>query len=134
MVAALSICAAVPWVFGQELPPASTPQTEAQAAQAQAQVNMALQQRLLGLVPNFFVVYTPHPVPLTSKQKFQLALRSSFDPMAVVGAGVGAGNRPLSNYPEGFGQGADGYFARLGATYAPTCSETWLATPLCRRF
>jgi hypothetical protein len=116
-LAALFLFAAAPVLYGQDAAPAPGSQAESESAQAQAQVNMALQQRLLGLVPNFFVVYTPHPVPLSSKEKFHLALRSTFDPMAVVGAGVGAAYGQATNDPEGFGQGAAGYGARLGATY-----------------
>lgn len=102
----------------QELAPtAPVPQSKVEAPEAEAQVNQALQQRLLGLVPNFFVVYTPHPVPLTSKQKFQLALRSAVDPMALVSAGAGAALGQYQSDPKSFGQGANGYFKRVGATY-----------------
>ncbi|HEY2861415.1 MAG TPA: hypothetical protein VGJ21_23600 [Terracidiphilus sp.] len=97
--------------------PAPVPQPVAQADQGQAQVNQAMQQRLLGLVPNFFVVYTPHPIPLTSKQKFKLAFRSAVDPMAFAGAGVSGAFGQLQNDPKSFGQGARGYFERVGASY-----------------
>jgi ABC-type antimicrobial peptide transport system permease subunit len=36
-------------------------------------------QRVLGIIPNFYVVYDPNVVPLTRKLKFQLAFRSAKD-------------------------------------------------------
>lgn len=115
-LAAVTACASL--AGSQErVPDAPVPQSAAEATQAQAQVNEALQQRLLGLVPNFFVVYTPHPVPLTSKQKFKLALRTSIDPMAFVGAGVSAAYGQIQDDPDRYGQGAEGYFKRAGASY-----------------
>jgi hypothetical protein len=121
ILAGLLICAGTQMGRGQELVSAPAPAAEVQPVQpaqaAQAQVNMALQQRLLGLVPNFFVVYTPHPVPLTSKQKFELALRSEVDPMALAGAGVSAAYGQWQDDPKSFRQGSEGYFKRVGATY-----------------
>lgn len=93
------------------------PQQQGEVIQAQKEVHQELQQRVLGLVPNFLVVYTPHPVPLTSGQKFKLALRSSTDPMAVFGAAASAAYGQVINDPAGFGQGAQGYGKRLAASY-----------------
>src|SRR5215469_7393088 len=78
--------------------------TPAEQATAQKQVDQQLQQRLLGLVPNYFVVYTPTPVPLSSRQKFQLAFRKSIDPMTFVGAGVSGAWSQMKNDPPNFPQ------------------------------
>src|ERR1700693_2394262 len=37
-------------------------------------------QRLLGIVPNFYVTYDPNAAPLTAAQKFHLGLRTLLDP------------------------------------------------------
>ena len=47
---------------------------------------MQLQQRVLGIVPNFYAVYdAKNAVPLTTKLKFKLALRVSVDPVTIAG-------------------------------------------------
>jgi hypothetical protein len=91
---------------------------------AQKQVQQQLQQRLVGLVPNYFVVYTPNPVPLSSRQKFQLALRSAVDPVTIAGAaGSGAWDQ-LENDPSNFGQGAAAYGMRVGTEYGESVLGT----------
>src|SRR5271166_4373911 len=42
---------------------------------AEEQIKVEEKQRVLGVLPNFYVSYVPNPVPLTSKQKFKLAFR-----------------------------------------------------------
>ncbi len=44
---------------------------------ATQQVRSEEQQRVLGFIPNFYVVYDPNPEPLTTKLKFELALKVS---------------------------------------------------------
>jgi hypothetical protein len=89
-----------------------------------------LQQRLLGLVPNFFVVYTPHPVPLSSRQKFQLALRSTIDPFAFVGAGLTAAYGQYINDPKNFKQGARGFGLRFGSAYGADVFGTMVGSAI----
>src|ERR1017187_4113556 len=52
---------------------------------ATEQVRMEERQRVLGVIPNFYVTYDPHPVALTTKLKFRLAYKASTDPMTFVG-------------------------------------------------
>src|ERR1700722_15569352 len=40
---------------------------------AEAQLKDEEKQRVLGVIPNFYVTYDPHPLPLDPKQKFELA-------------------------------------------------------------
>lgn len=85
---------------------------------ATQQVELEEQQRILGFIPNFYVVYdSKNAVPLTTKLKFQMAYRVAIDPVSFVGAatlaGMDQGGDDL-NYP----LGAKGYGERLGATYA----------------
>ena len=91
-----------------------TPSSEEIATE---QVQAEMQQRVFGIIPNFYVVYDPNPAPLTAKLKFKLAFRVIADPIAVLGiaflSGVQqAGDTP--NYPEG----AKGYGERFGANAA----------------
>jgi hypothetical protein len=85
---------------------------------ATQQVELEEQQRILGFIPNFYVVYdSKNAVPLTTKLKFQMAYRVAIDPVSFVGAaalaGMDQGGDDL-NYP----LGAKGYGERFGATYA----------------
>ena len=84
---------------------------------ATQQVNIEEHQRVLGFIPSFYVVYDRHPVPLTSKLKFELALRSTMDPITFVGSAFVAGMDQAADKFE-FQQGAKGYAQRFGASYA----------------
>jgi hypothetical protein len=69
-------------------------------------------------LPNYYVNYDPHPVPLTTKQKFKLALRSNVDPFNwLMNAGF-AGYQQATNSFKGYGQGMQGYGKRMGADTA----------------
>jgi len=85
---------------------------------ATQQVELEEHQRVLGFVPNFYVVYdSQSAVPLTTKLKFQMASRVAIDPVSFVGAaalaGIHQGGDDL-DYP----LGSKGYGERMGATYA----------------
>lgn len=94
---------------------------------ATEEIKIELQQRVLGFIPNFYVTYEPDPAPLTTKLKFQLAFRSSIDPITIAGTAFLAGLEQAGDqYPE-FGQGAEGYGKRLGAGYADVLGSTFLS-------
>jgi hypothetical protein len=65
-------------------------------------------------------------VPLTSKQKFELAWRTSIDPVTFVLTGAVAGVQQWQNNFSGYGQGAQGYGKRYGAVYADNVTSTFL--------
>ena len=89
--------------------------TELIAAQ---QVRLEEQQRVLGFIPNFYVVYySKNAVPLTTKLKFQMAYKAATDPVSVVGAAALAGMNQAGDTPN-YRQGAVGYGERFGAVYA----------------
>jgi len=48
---------------------------------AAQQLKAEEQQRVLGFIPNIYVVYEPHPEPLTTKMKFHLAYKSLTSPV-----------------------------------------------------
>jgi hypothetical protein len=80
-------------------------------------------QRLLGVLPDFFVSYAQDAAPLTAAQKFQLGWKTIIDPVSLLGTGISAGiQQARNNYPE-FGQGTEGYAKRFGAQYANRVSR-----------
>jgi Carboxypeptidase regulatory-like domain len=94
--------------------------------QAQAQVKEAEKQRVFGIVPNFYVTYDPNPVPLSAKQKFELAWKSASDPITLVGVGVLAGIDQAGDRYGAYGQGAQGYAKRYGASYVNVFGATFI--------
>jgi len=93
---------------------------------AEQQIKIEETQRVLGVLPNFYVSYIPDAVPLTSKQKFKLALRTVVDPFTFVMVAGGAGVEQWQNHFDEYGQGAQGYAKRFGAGYADTVSNTFI--------
>ncbi|MGB8474800.1 MAG: carboxypeptidase-like regulatory domain-containing protein [Candidatus Acidiferrum sp.] len=93
---------------------------------AQEEVHEELQQRVLGVIPNFYVSYSSHPAPLTAKQKYYLNWKLTIDPTNFVGAGVVAGVQQARNEFSGYGQGAQGYARRYGAALADLTISNFL--------
>lgn len=93
---------------------------------ADMQVNEQMKQRVLGFIPNFYVSYDRNAVPLSSRQKFRLAWKTTSDPFTFVGVGLLAGTEQTTNAFGGYGQGAQGYFKRFGASYADVISATYI--------
>jgi hypothetical protein len=90
---------------------------------AAEQLKTEEKQRLLGVLPDFFVSYAQDAAPLTAAQKFQLAWKTIIDPVSLLGTGISAGiQQARNNYPE-FGQGTEGYAKRFGAQYANRVSR-----------
>ena len=85
---------------------------------ADAQLNAALHQRALGVLPNFYSSYVWDAAPLNFRQKTKLAFRSTTDPAEFVLVGATAGVEQARNSFKGYGQGAEGYGKRFGAAYA----------------
>lgn len=85
---------------------------------AQEQLHVEEEQRLLGVIPNFYVTYEPDAAPLTKKQKLQLGWKFTIDPVSFAIAGVAAGIEQANNSYPGYGQGAEGFGKRYGAAYA----------------
>ena len=93
---------------------------------AEEQIKIEEQQRVLGIIPNFYVSYNPHAVPLTPKQKFQLAARTVIDPFTFLIVAGTAGVEQWQNHFIGYGQGTEGYAKRFGANYADTVTGTFI--------
>jgi hypothetical protein len=90
------------------------------------QVHVEEQQRLLGVIPNFYVTYDPHPAPLTTRLKFELAWKSTIDPVSFGIIGIIAGLEQADNVFAGYGQGAQGYAKRYGAAFADSVTGTFI--------
>jgi hypothetical protein len=84
---------------------------------ATEQVKVEEKQRILGILPNFYISYDPNAEPLTTELKFRLALKVSIDPVTIAGVALIAGAKQAANSPD-YGQGAAGYGKRFGATAA----------------
>jgi hypothetical protein len=86
-------------------------------------------QRVFGIVPNFYVSYEKDPAPLTKKMKFQLALKTSADPVTAVGVLTVAGLRQAGD-SSSFGQGADALGKRIGAVSADNFSAIMIGSAI----
>jgi len=89
---------------------------------AAQQLKAEEQQRVLGFIPNVYVVYEPHPEPLTTRMKFELAYKDLTHPVFFARTAAWAGVEQaagLRNYP----QNTRGYGERLGTGLADGVTE-----------
>ena len=93
---------------------------------AAEQIKAEEKQRLIGVIPNFYTSYIHDAAPLTAKQKFSLATRGTFDPVALIGVGVAAGMEQATNAYAGYGQGAAGYSKRYAARFVDGRSSDFM--------
>jgi hypothetical protein len=93
---------------------------------AEEQIKIEEKQRVFGVIPNFYVTYIPDAAPLTPKQKFKLAWKSTVDPVTFGLTGALAGIQQAQNDFSGYGQGAAGYGRRFGAAYGNEVSGTFI--------
>lgn len=85
---------------------------------AEEQVKIAEEQRIFGVVPNFYSSYDWNAPPLGTKQKYKLATRALIDPVSFLGIAGVAGYEQWNNTFPGYGKGLQGYAKRYGAAYA----------------
>ena len=93
---------------------------------AEAEIKDEEKQRVLGVIPNFYVTYNPAAAPLQPKQKFELAWKATIDPVNFGLTGAIAGIQQATNSFSGYGQGAQGYAKRYGASYADLVTGTFI--------
>jgi hypothetical protein len=93
---------------------------------AEEEIKVEEKQRVLAVIPNFYVSYIPNPLPLTPKQKFEIAWKTVIDPFTFAVVGATAGVEQAQNHFDGYGQGAQGYGKRYGAGYADTVTGTFI--------
>jgi hypothetical protein len=118
----------------KELEPLALPATVATSVSvvasshdiAVAQLAAEETQRVLGIIPNFYVVYFQNPAPLSTKQKFHLAWRSTLDPVSFLGSGLAAGIEQATDGVNGWGYDGKGYAQRYGANFADGAIGTFI--------
>ncbi len=85
---------------------------------SEQQVQIAVQQRVGGVIPNFYSTYDWNAPPMLAKQKFQLSLRSTIDPVSFLAVAGIAGAEQYKNVFPAYGSGIEGYGKRYGAAMA----------------
>jgi hypothetical protein len=97
---------------------------------AEQQISAEVKQRIIGILPNFYVSYVPNAAPLTRRQKFKLAFKVTIDPVTFLTTGVTAGIEQWQGDFSGYGQGFSGYAQRYGATYGDRVTSTFFGAAL----
>jgi hypothetical protein len=97
---------------------------------ATQQVKAEEQQRVLRVIPNIYVVYEPHPEPLTTSMKFHLAYKSLTNPFFFARTAAWAGVAQARNDPSEWNQGAKGYSKRLGAGFADAVTGSLISNAI----
>jgi hypothetical protein len=85
---------------------------------ATEQIKIEETQRIFGIIPNFYTSFDgENAAPLTTKMKFDLAFKVSYDPVTSAGVGLVAGLRQAVHSPN-YPQGTKGFGERFGVTAA----------------
>jgi len=79
---------------------------------------VAPQGRVLEQQSVFFPDLATNRKPLTVEEKFRLSVKTTASPGALLGSALGAGIDQATDTPNGYGQGAEGYGKRFGASMA----------------
>lgn len=104
--------------------------TPSQTELAEVQLKDEEKQRVIGFIPNFYVSYVPDAAPLSPKQKFELAWKTTLDPVTFgITAAVAGLEQAADEFP-GYGQGAQGYGKRYGAAYADSVTSTFIGSAI----
>ena len=91
------------------------------------QVQIAVRQRIVGIIPNFYSSYDWNAPPLGAKQKLNLSFRSIIDPVSFVTTAGVAGVQQYRNTHAAYGGGLEGYGKRYGANFANHATGTLLS-------
>lgn len=94
---------------------------------AEQQMHIALQQRIGGVIPNFYSAYDWNAPPMLAKQKFQLSVRSIIDPVSFLSVAGLAGAEQYKGIFPAYGSGLEGYGKRYGAAFANHASGNLLS-------
>jgi hypothetical protein len=94
---------------------------------AEQQVQIAVHQRIGGVIPNFYSSYDWNAPPMQAKQKFKLSFRSLMDPVSLLSVAGVAGAEQYRNIFPAYGSGIEGYGKRYGAALANHASSALLS-------
>lgn len=114
--------------------PAQKPQPATPAADASKQKDpskttepIGSNDRIFFTLPNYLTVEKGGQIePLTAGQKFGIVARGAFDPVELGYFAALAGISQAENSEPGYGQGAEGYGKRYGATFADGTIENFM--------
>jgi hypothetical protein len=90
---------------------------------AEEQLRHETQQRVLGVIPNYFVAYDKNAAPLSPMQKLNLSFKMLVDPVTFAAVGITAGIQQSMNSYHQFGQGSEGYAKRYAAAYGDAATS-----------
>jgi len=93
---------------------------------AEQQVHIAEQQRVAGVIPNFFSAFDWNAPPMMAKQKFKLTTRALIDPVSFLAVAGIAGAEQYKDVFPAYGSGIKGYGKRYGAALANRVSGDML--------
>ncbi len=85
---------------------------------AEEQVQIAVKQRIGGVIPNFYSTFDWNAPPMGPKQKLKLSIRSIIDPISFLAVAGIAGAEQYQNIFPDYGGGLEGYGKRYGAALA----------------
>jgi hypothetical protein len=105
--------------LGQTEAPAVQQSDPSQSPVPPAQPPEPIDKRIFWIIPNFKTFPTlPKYVPISPREKFNIATADSFDRGTVVLAAAFAGEAQLAKSDPSFGQGVEGYAHYFGTAYA----------------
>jgi len=103
------------WVI---LPAVACAQTTDNAENASQPAAPAIDKRIFGVLPNYRTADGSAPfMPITTRHKFYIAAKDSFDYPVYLTAAAFAGFYQLENQNPSFGQGVEGYAKRFASSY-----------------
>jgi len=97
---------------------------------ADEQVKRETQQRVMGIIPNYFVAYDNDAAPLSPKQKLDLSFETLIAPATFAAVGITAGIQQSKNSYHQFGQGSEAYGERFGAAYGTAATNLLVTSVL----
>jgi len=84
---------------------------------AEQELHLEEQQRVFGVLPNFYTSYVWNAAPLTTRQKFKLSLHASTDPFSILGFAIVAEIETSNDTFPSWGRDAPSYGKRFGAAF-----------------
>lgn len=94
---------------------------------AEQQVQIAMRQRIGGILPNFYTSYDRTAPPMGTKQKLKLSFRSIIDPASFLTIAGTAGVQQYRNSSPAYGSGIDGYGKRYAVSLADNATGILLS-------
>jgi hypothetical protein len=90
------------------------------------------EERILGVMPDYQTVRDPgsRPLPLTVRQKWDLAFMETIDPFNIASAAMSAGFSQMGNQTPSYGDGMEAYGMRLGAAQADCATQNFFSAGL----